>query len=154
MPIKGTVKFMNNKIYKVTTSWIIKYQFQIFGSLSFKGHVNQSIRRKSLQHFWNRVDKHYFGRNKKNKIERMCFNHVGYSNTNLHFHFLARCPTFENTQKFITVLNLIWFEMKESGKYSKIELINDNVAVAKYIGHEIYKIGTDIINTETSYLPH
>ena len=145
---------MNNKIYKETTSWIIKYQFQIFGSLSFKGHVNQSIRRKSLQHFWNRVGKHYFGSNKKNKIVRMCFNHFGYSNTNLHFHFLARCPLFEDTQKFITVLNLIWFEMKESGKYSKIELINDNVAVAKYIGHEIYKLGTDIINTETSYLPH
>jgi len=27
---------MNNKIYKETISWIIKYQFQIFGSLSFK----------------------------------------------------------------------------------------------------------------------
>ena len=145
---------MNNKIYKVTTSWIIKHQFQIFGSLSFKEYINQSIRQKSLQHFWNRVDRHYFGSNRKKRIERICINHVGYSNTNLHFHFLARCPTFEDTQKFITVLNLIWFEMKESGKYSKIELINDNVAVAKYIGHEIYKIGTDIINTETSYLPH
>jgi hypothetical protein len=145
---------MNNKIYKVTTSWIIKHQFQIFGSLSFKEYINQSIRQKSLQHFWNRVDSHYFGSNRKKRIERICINHVGYSNTNLHFHFLARCPTFENTQKFITVLNLIWFEMKESGKYSKIELINDNVAVAKYIGHEIYKLGTDIINTETSYLPH
>ena len=145
---------MNNKIYKVTTSWIIKHQFQIFGSLSFKEYINQSIRQKSLQHFWNRVDSHYFGSNRKKRIERICINHVGYSNTNLHFHFLARCPTFEDTQKFITVLNLIWFEMKESGKYSKIELINDNVAVAKYIGHEIYKLGTDIINTETSYLPH
>ena len=145
---------MNNKIYKVTTSWIIKHQFQIFGSLSFKEYINQSIRQKSLQHFWNRVDSHYFGSNRKKRIERICNNHVGYSNTNLHFHFLARCPTFEDTQKFITVLNLIWFEMKESGKYSKIELINDNVAVAKYIGHEIYKLGTDIINTETSYLPH
>ena len=145
---------MNNKMYKEINSWIEKYQFQIFGSLSFKEYINQSIRQKSLQHFWNRVDSHYFGSNKKNRIERICFNHVGYSNTNLHFHFLARCPTFEDTQKFITVLNLIWFEMKESGKYSKIELINDNVAVAKYIGHEIYKLGTDIINTETSYLPH
>ena len=145
---------MNNKIYKVKTSWIINHQFQIFGSLSFKEHINQSIRQKSFQHFWNRVDSHYFGSNRKKRIERICINHVGYSNTNLHFHFLARCPTFEDTQKFITVLNLIWFEMKESGKYSKIELINDNVAVAKYIGHEIYKLGTDIINTETSYLPH
>ena len=132
----------------------MKFEFQIFGSLSFKEYINQSIRQKSLQHFWNRVDSHYFGSNRKKRIERICINHVGYSNTNLHFHFLARCPTFENTQKFITVLNLIWFEMKESGKYSKIELINDNVAVAKYIGHEIYKLGTDIINTETSYLPH
>ena len=108
---------MNNKIYKVTTSWIIKHQFQIFGSLSFKEYINQSIRQKSLQHFWNRVDSHYFGSNRKKRIERICINHVGYSNTNLHFHFLARCPTFENTQKFITVLNLIWFEMKESGNY-------------------------------------
>ena len=36
--------------------------------------------------------------------------------------------------------------------YSKIELINDNVAVAKYVGHETYKLGTDTINTETSHL--
>ena len=145
---------MNNKIYKVTTSWIIKHQFQIFGSLSFKEYINQSIRQKSLQHFWNRVDSHYFGSNRKKRIERICINHVGYSNTNLHFHFLARCPIFEDIQKFNAVLNLIWFEIKESGRYSKIELINNHVAVAKYIGHEIYKLGTDIINTETSHLTH
>jgi len=135
-------------------SWIEKYQFQIFGSLSFKEYINHSIRQKSFQHFWNKVDSYYFGNNRKNRIERICFNHVGYSNTNLHFHFLTRCPIFEDTQKFNAVLNLIWFEMKESGKYSKIELINDNVAVAKYVGHETYKLGTDTINTETSHLTH
>jgi len=143
---------MNNKIYKEISDWIEKYQFQIFGSLSFKEHISQSVRQKSFQHFWNRVDSHYFGSNRTNRIERICFNHVGYSNTNLHFHFLAKCPIFEDVQKFNAVLNLIWFEMKESGKYSKIELINDNIAVAKYVGHETYKLGTDTINTETSHL--
>ena len=144
---------MKHLLFKNIYNWLNNMNFEIFGSLSFKEHINQAIRQKSFQHFWNRVDSHYFGSNRKNRIERMCFNHVGYSNTNLHFHFLPKCPIFEDTQKFNEVLNLIWFEMKESGKYSKIELINDNVAVAKYIGHEIYKLGTDIINTETSYLP-
>ena len=145
---------MKHLLFKNIYNWLNNMNFEIFGSLSFKEHINQSIRQKSFQHFWNRVDSHYFGNNRKNRIERICFNHVGYSNTNLHFHFLARCPTFEDTQKFITVLNLIWFEMKESGKYSKIELINDNVAVAKYVGHETYKLGTDTINTETSHLTY
>ena len=150
----GTVKFMNNKIYKEISDWIEKYQFQIFGSLSFKEHISQSVRQKIFRHFWNRVDRHYFGSNRKNRIERICFNHVGYSNTNLHFHFLAKCPISEDTQKFNAVLNLIWFEMRESGKYSKIELINDSIAVAKYVGHETYKLGTDTINTETYHLIH
>ena len=144
--------FMRKDIYYEMSNWLSKYKFDIFGSLSFKSCLNDNIKQKSFQYFWNRVDAHYFGSNRKNRIERICFNHVGYSNTNLHFHFLAKCPIFEDTQKFNAVLNLIWFEMKESGKYSKIELINDNVAVAKYVGHESYKLGTDTINTETSFL--
>jgi len=152
VPIKGTVQFMKNKTYKEIIDWIGKYNFDIFGSLSFKEHINQSLRQKSFQHFWNRVDSHYFGSNRKKRILRFPINHVGYSNTNLHFHFLAKCPMFEDIQKFNAVLNLIWFELKESGKYSKIELIKDKVAVAKYVGHEIYKLGTDIINTETLFL--
>jgi hypothetical protein len=143
---------MKQNIYYEINTWLNKHKFDIFGSLSFKEHTNQSIRQKTFQHFWNRVDSHYFGSNRRNRIERICFNHVGYSNTNLHFHFLAKCPIFEDIQKFNAVLNLIWFEMKESGKYSKLELINDNLAVAKYIGHETYKLGTDTINTETSHL--
>jgi SMC interacting uncharacterized protein involved in chromosome segregation len=67
----GTVKFMNNKIYKEISDWIEKYQFQIFGSLSFKEHISQSVRQKIFRHFWNRVDRHYFGSNRKNRIERM-----------------------------------------------------------------------------------
>jgi hypothetical protein len=145
---------MKNNIFCEINNWLNEYTFDILGTLSFKVHVNQTIRQMSLQHFWNRVDSHYFGSNRKNRIERICFNHVGYSNTNLHFHFLAKCPIFEDTQKFNAVLNLIWFEMKESGRYSKIELINDNIAVAKYVGHETYKLGTDTINTETSHLSH
>ena len=145
---------MKNNIFCEINNWLNEYTFDILGTLSFKVHVNQTIRQMSLQHFWNRVDSHYFGSNRKNRIERICFNHVGYSNTNLHFHFLAKCPIFEDTQKFKAVLNLIWFEMKESGRYSKIELINDNIAVAKYVGHETYKLGTDTINTETSHLSH
>ena len=145
---------MKNNIFCEINNWLNEYTFDILGTLSFKVHVNQTIRQMSLQHFWNRVDSHYFGSNRKNRIERICFNHVGYSNTNLHFHFLAKCPIFEDTQKFNAVLNLIWFEMKESGRYSKIELINDNIAVAKYVGHETYKLGTDTINTETSHLTH
>ena len=77
-----------------------------------------------------------------------------YSNNNLHFHFLAKSPYFEDKKEFENILNSIWFEIKESGKYSKIELIKDNLAVAKYVGHETYKLGTDTINTETSYLSH
>ena len=143
---------MDNSIFNNISNWLNEKKFDVFGSLSFKEHVNQSVRQKSFQHFWNRVDSHYFGSNRKKRIERICFNHVGYSNTNLHFHFLAKCPIFEDTHKFNAFLNLIWFEMRESGKYSKIELINDNVAVAKYVGHETYKLGTDTINTETSHL--
>jgi len=145
---------MDNLIFDNISNWLNSQKFDVFGSLSFKEHINQSVRQKSFQHFWNRVDSHYFGSNRKKRVERICFNHVGYSNTNLHFHFLAKCPMFENTQKFNAILNLIWFELKESGKYSKIELIKDKVAVAKYVGHETYKLGTDTINTETSHLTH
>ena len=145
---------MKQNIYYEINTLLNKHKFDIFGSLSFNNHFKDNIKQKSFQHFWNRVDSHYFGSNRRNRIERICFNHVGYSNSNLHFHFLAKCPISEDTQKFNAVLNLIWFEMRESGKYSKIELINDSIAVAKYVGHETYKLGTDTINTETSHLIH
>lgn len=144
----------NNKFYKELCNWINLYEFNIFGSISFKSYVNCNIKQQSFRYFWNKVDSYYFGSNRKNRIERICFNHVGYSNTNLHFHFLAKCPIFIDTQKFNDVLNLICFEIEEIGKYSKIELINNNLAVAKYVGHETYKLGTETINTETSHLTH
>ena len=143
-----------NKFYKELCDWVKMYEFNTFGTLTFNNYLSDFDKQKSLRHFWNRVDSHYFGSNRKNRIERICFNHVGYSNINLHFHFLAKCPTFEDIQEFNGVLNSTWHEMRESGKYSKIELINNTIAVAKYVGHETYKLGTDIINTETSYLSH
>ena len=145
---------MNKNIYSSLNNWVSKYNFDIFGSLSFKSNLNDFDRQKCFRHFWNKVDSYYFSSKRKNRVDRVCFNHIGYSNTNLHFHFLAKSPFFEEKEKFEIFLNLTWSTLKESGKYSKIELINDNIAVAKYIGHEIYKLGTDIINTETSYLPH
>ena len=85
------------------------------------------LAKNALKYFWNKVDRYYFG-NKSHrnniKVKRMCFLQKGYSNQNLHFHFVAITPNNETDFDFIKILKRIWqYEVKESGYFSEFETI-------------------------------
>ena len=83
----------------------------------------------------------------------MCFLQKGYSNQNIHFHFVAIAPNNETDINFIKTLKRIWqYEVKESVYFSEFETIEIKEAVTNYLTHEYYKLGSDTLNTTTTHL--
>ena len=118
--------------------------------------MNEISAENALKYFWNKVDRYYFG-NKSHrnniKVKRMCFLQKGYSNQNIHFHFVAIAPNNETDINFIKTLKRIWqYEVKESGYFSEFETIEIKEAVTNYLTHEYYKLGSDTLNTTTTHL--
>jgi hypothetical protein len=136
---------MNEK--KALIKWFNNYEWDVFGTLTFKYSLNEFDAEKVLKLYWNKIDKYYYG-NKSHRnnlrVSKVCCLQKGTNNNNVHFHFLAKKPANIKREKFKYALNDFWHNnIREAGKEVKFRDVDIIKKDINYLMHEFYKLGTD-----------
>ena len=82
-----------NKGYKELVDYVEEGKWQIFGTLTFRYDVDLLQAEKTLNTFWNIVDRKLFGNlsyRKNIRTKRICVLQTGKLNNNKHIHFVAK----------------------------------------------------------------
>jgi len=129
-------------------------QWQIFGTLTFRYDVDLKQAEKTLNTFWNIIDRKLFGNlsyRKNIRTKRLCVLQTGKLNNNKHIHFVANTIDDISIDDFILILKFFWFKkIKTAGQHIKIEKVKNLEATSKYLLHEYRKLGTDTLATTCS----
>ena len=143
-----------NKGYKELVDYVEEGKWQIFGTLTFRYDVDFRQAEKTLNTFWNIVDRKLFGNlsHRKNvRTKRICVLQTGKLNNNKHIHFVANTIDDVDVDDFISILKFLWLnKIKTAGQHMKIEKVKNLEATSKYLLHEYGKLGTDTLATTCS----
>ena len=127
--------------------------YQVFGTLSFKHRQTYEQAEKTLQHFWNCIDRIFYGNasNRKNiKTIRANVIQQGATRQNTHIHFVAKTVKGFKTDDFIAILKFVWKTKIRTAGLEQIEEIKDTHATSKYLLHEFHTLGFDTLSTSTN----
>ncbi len=143
-----------NKGYKELVDYIEEGKWQIFGTLTFRYDVDFRQAEKTLNTFWNIVDRKLFGNlsyRKNIRTKRICVLQIGKLNNNKHIHFVANTIEGVVIDDFISILKFLWInKIKTAGQHMRIEKVKNLQATSKYLLHEYGKLGTDTLATTCS----
>ena len=143
-----------NKGYNQLVEYVKDGQWQIFGTLTFRYNVDLKQAEKTLNTFWNMIDRKLFGNlsyRKNIRTKRLCVLQTGKLNNNKHIHFVANTIDDISINDFILILKFFWFKkIKTAGQHIKIEKVKNLEATSKYLLHEYRKLGTDTLATTCS----
>lgn len=143
-----------NKGYKELVDYIEEGKWQIFGTLTFRYDVDFRQAEKTLNTFWNIVDRKLFGNlsyRKNIRTKRICVLQTGKLNNNKHIHFVANTIEGVVIDDFISILKFLWInKIKTAGQHMRIEKVKNLQATSKYLLHEYGKLGTDTLATTCS----
>ena len=143
-----------NKGYKELVDYVKESKWQIFGTLTFRYDVDFRQAEKTLNTFWNIIDRKLFGNlsyRKNIRTKRLCVLQTGKLNNNKHIHFVANTIDDISIDDFILILKFFWFKkIKTAGQHIKIEKVKNLEATSKYLLHEYRKLGTDTLATTCS----
>ena len=143
-----------NKGYKELVDYVEEGKWQIFGTLTFRYDVDLKQAEKTLNTFWNMVDRKLFGNlsyRKNTRTKRICVLQTGKLNNNKHIHFVANTIEGVDVDDFILILKFLWInKIKTAGQHMKIEKVKNLEATSKYLLHEYGKLGTDTLATTCS----
>jgi len=143
-----------NKGYNQLVEYVKDGQWQIFGTLTFRYDVDLKQAEKTLNTFWNIIDRKLFGNlsyRKNIRTKRLCVLQTGKLNNNKHIHFVANTIDDISIDDFILILKFFWFKkIKTAGQHIKIEKVKNLEATSKYLLHEYRKLGTDTLATTCS----
>ena len=143
-----------NKGYKELVDYIEEGKWQIFGTLTFRYDVDFRQAEKTLNTFWNIVDRKLFGNlsyRKNIRTKRICVLQTGKLNNNKHIHFVSNTIEGVDVDDFILILKFLWLnKIKTAGQHMKIEKVKNLEATSKYLLHEYGKLGTDTLATTCS----
>ena len=134
---------------------LLAQDWNVFGTLKF---VNgRTIGRHSantlLRSYWNKMDRVMFGKaaERQNiRVPRWCFAHEGADSENFHVHFVMK-SALHDTQSMCCVLNAVWAQHQvQTAPLAKnwIMQVQDRVAVASYVTHEYWRMGSDTLLDE------
>jgi len=123
--------------------------FDTFATLTFKTEIGQNAASKALHMFWQKMDKGYFrgATRQGKKIQRICVLHKGGTQgsrfSNIHFHFLAKCPSKDLTE-FKRAINFVWkHSYFDTGYINDVQVIRKGKAsrerLRDYLLHEFDK---------------
>ena len=126
--------------------------WDVFGTLKFVNGrtIGRSNADKLLRSYWNRIDRMFFGKaaERQNiRVPRWCFAHEGSDSENYHVHFVLKAAT-PDTEHLCCLLNAVWEQHHaQTAPLAKnwIMTVQDREAVASYVTHEYWRIGSDTI---------
>ena len=143
-----------NKGYSELVDYVEEGKWQIFGTLTFRYDVDFRQAEKTLNTFWNIVDRKLFGNlsyRKNIRTKRICVLQTGKLNNNKHIHFVANTIEGVDVDDFILILKFLWInKIKTAGQHLRIEKVKNLQATSKYLLHEYGKLGTDTLATTCS----
>ncbi|MDB4211735.1 hypothetical protein N9769_05105, partial [Ascidiaceihabitans sp.] len=137
---------------------LLAQDWDVFGTLKFVNGrtIGRSSADKLLRSYWNRIDRMFFGKaaeRQNMRVPRWCFAHEGSDHENFHVHFVMPSP-LQDTEHMCCVLNAVWAQHHtQTAPLAKnwIMPIQDRAAVASYVTHEYWRMGSDTISDNLSW---
>ena len=137
---------------------LLAQDWNVFGTLKFVNGrtIGRSSADKLLRSYWNRIDRMFFGKaaeRQNMRVPRWCFAHDGSDSENFHIHFALQAPILD-MDHMCCVLNAVWAQHHaHTAPLSKnwIMPAQDRAAVASYVTHEYWRIGSDTILDKLSW---
>jgi hypothetical protein len=99
------------------------------------------------------IDRMFFGKaaeRQNMRVPRWCFAHEGSDSENFHVHFALQAP-IPDVDHMCCVLNAVWAQHHaQTAPLAKnwIMPVQDRAAVASYVTHEYWRMGSDTILDE------
>ena len=131
---------------------LLAQDWNVFGTLKFVNGrtIGRETADKLLRSYLNRVDRVMFGKaaERQNlRVPRWCFAHEGADHENFHIHFVMPSP-LQDTEHMCCLLNAVWAQHHDqTAPLAKnwIMPVQERAAVASYVTHEYWRIGSDTI---------
>ena len=137
---------------------LLAQDWNVFGTLKFANGrtIGRSSADKLLRSYWNSIDRMFFGKaaeRQNMRVPRWCFAHEGSDSENFHVHFVMKSP-LQDTNHMCCVLNAVWAQHHvQTAPLAKnwIMPVQDRAAVAGYVTHEYWRMGSDTISDKLSW---
>ena len=131
---------------------LLAQDWNVFGTLKFVNGrtIGRSSADKLLRSYWNRIDRMFFDKaaeRQNMRVPRWCFAHEGSDSENYHIHFALQAP-IPDVDHMCCVLNAVWAQHHaQTAPLAKnwIIPVQDRSAVASYVTHEYWRMGSDTI---------
>ena len=137
---------------------LLTQDWDIFGTLKFVNGrtIGRESANKLLRSYWNKIDRVIYGRaaeRQNMRVPRWCFAHEGVDHENFHVHFVVPSP-LQDTEHMCCLLNAAWAQHHaQTAPLAKnwIMPAQDRSAVANYMTHEYWRMGSDTISDNLSW---
>ena len=134
---------------------LLAQDWDVFGTLKFVNGrtIGRKTADKLLHSYWNKIDRVMFGKaaeRQNMRVQRWCFAHEGSDHENFHIHFVMPSPLLD-TEQMCCLLNAVWAQHHaQTAPLAKnwIMPVQDRAAVASYVTHEYWRMGSDTILDE------
>ena len=131
---------------------LMAQDWDVFGTLKFVNGrtIGRETANTLLRSYWNKIDWVMFGKaaeRQNMRLPRWCFAHEGSDSENFHVHFVMK-SALHDTQRMCCLLNAVWAQHHaQTAPLAKnwIMPVQDHAAVASYVTHEYWRIGSDTI---------
>ena len=134
---------------------LMAQDWDVFGTLKFVNGrtIGRQSAHKLLRSYWNKIDRVMFGKaaeRQNMRLPRWCFAHKGADHENFHVHFVMPSP-LQDTERMCCLLNAVWAQHHDqTAPLAKnwIMPVQDSKAVASYVTHEYWRMGSDTLLDE------
>ncbi|MEJ6746887.1 MAG: hypothetical protein QNK98_09090 [Yoonia sp.] len=131
---------------------LLAQDWDVFGTLKFVNGrtIGRHSANKLLRSYWNKMDRVIYGKaaeRQNMRVPRWCFAHEGSESENFHVHFVMK-SALHDTQSMCCLLNAVWAQHHvQTAPLAKnwIMPVQDRAAVASYVTHEYWRMGSDTI---------
>ena len=131
---------------------LLAQDWDVFGTLKFVNGrtIGRETANTLLRRYWNKMDRVIYGKaaeRQNMRVPRWCFAHEGADSENFHVHFVMK-SALHDTQSICCLLNAVWAQHHtQTAPLSKnwIMPVQDRAAVASYVTHEYWRMGSDTI---------
>lgn len=134
---------------------LMAQDWNVFGTLKFVNGrtIGRETADKLLRSYWNKMDRVIYGKaaeRQNMRVPRWCFAHEGSDSENFHVHFVMKSP-LQDIEHMCCLLNAVWAQHHtQTAPLAKnwITPARDRAAVASYVTHEYWRMGSDTILDE------
>jgi hypothetical protein len=141
----------NKKQQQAMAAWLETREFTVFGTLKFTNGfaVHDARGEKIVRQYFCALDRVYYGNASTYmgmRHNRIVFKHMGTSQENLHYHFLAKPHT--DPTLFAQLAKKQWAKMGSwtaGWEKTEIDSVRCNSAASNYMVHEFHTLGADTI---------